>query len=184
MTTPMPRSPEPPPESSAPVRWVEPGPLWAGGAATAIVAALIALVGILVARWLFDIPLLAPHRDGAWGDASTGMYVLSAAGAALVATALMHLLLLTTPRPQVFFGWIIALATIIAVVFPFSTTASLAAKCATGVVNLVLGFAIGTLISSVAGRAVRRRRPSGGYEQSSPPPPYPPPSRTPGDQYR
>ena len=145
--------------------------------ATAIVAALIALVGILVARWLFTIPILAPRKDGAWGDVSTGMYVLSAAGAALAATALMHLLLLTTPRPQVFFGWIIALATIIAVVFPFSTTASLAAKSATGVVNLILGFAIGTLLGSVAGRTVRRRRPRSGYQ------PGQPRSRTPGDQY-
>jgi hypothetical protein len=180
MTTPMRREEEPPPE---PTRWIEPGPLWAGGVATAVVAALIALVGILVARWLFTIPILAPRQDGAWGDASTGTYTLAAAGAALVATALMHLLLLTTPRPQVFFGWIIALATIIAVVFPFSTQAPVAQKAATGVVNLILGFAIGTLVASVAGRAVRRRRPSGGYEQPSPPPPYPP-SRTPGDQYR
>jgi hypothetical protein len=181
MTTPM-RREEPPPESSSPTRWIEPGPLWAGGVATAVVAALIALVGILVARWLFTIPILAPHREGAWGDASTGTYVLSAAGAALVATAILHLLLLTTPRPQVFFGWIIALATIVAVVFPFSTTAPLAQKVATATVNLVLGFAIGILLSGVAGRAVRRRRPSGGYGQSSPPP-YPPPSRTRGDQY-
>jgi hypothetical protein len=181
MTTPMRRTEQPPPEPSGPVRWIEPGPLWAGGVATAIVAALIALVGILVARWVFTVPILAPRRDGAWGDASTGEYVLAAAGAALVATALMHLLLLTTPRPNVFFGWIIALATIIAVVFPFSTTAPLAQKAATGVVNLVLGFAIGTLVASVAGRAVRRRRPSGGPEQPYPPP-YPP-SRTPADQY-
>jgi hypothetical protein len=105
------------------------------------------------------------------------MYVLSAAGAALAATALMHLLLLTTPRPQVFFGWIIALATLVAVVFPFSTTAPLTQKVATATVNLVLGIAIGTLIAGVAARAVRRRRPSGGYQSS------PPPSRTPGDQY-
>jgi hypothetical protein len=177
MTTPMRRPEEPPPESSEPVRWIEPGPLWAGGLATAIVAALIALVGILVARWLFTIPILAPRQDGAWGDASTGMYVLSAAGAALAATAILHLLLLTTPRPQVFFGWIIALGTIIAVVFPFSTDASVAQKAATGVVNLVLGFAIGTLLASVAGRTVRRRPAGGGYQSR------PPRSRTPGDQY-
>jgi hypothetical protein len=177
MTTPMRR-----PEPSEPVRWIEPGPLWAGGVATAIVAALIALVGILVSRWLFTIPILSPRQDGAWGDASTGMYVLAAAGAALAATAIMHLLLLTTPRPQVFFGWIIALATIIAVVFPFSTSAPLTQKAATGLVNLVLGFAIGTLLASVAGRSIRRRRPSGGYQEPGPPP-YPP-SRTPGgDQY-
>jgi hypothetical protein len=182
MTTPMPRPEDPPPEPSSPVRWIEPGPLWAGGVATAIVAALIALVGILVSRWLFTIPILAPRRDGAWGNVSTGMYVLSAAGAALVATAIMHLLLLTTPRPQVFFGWILGLATIVAVVFPFSTTASLAAKFATALVNLVLGIAIGTLTTQVAGRAVRRRRPSGSYESNQPPPP--PPSQKLGDQYR
>jgi hypothetical protein len=147
--------------------------------ATAIVAALIALVGILVSRWLFTIPILAPRRDGAWGDVSTGAYVLSAAGGALVATAIMHLLLLTTPRPQVFFGWIIGLATIIAVVFPFSTTAPVDQKAATALVNLVLGIAIATLTVQVAGRAVRRRRPADS-SQSSPPPP----SRRLGDQYR
>jgi Family of unknown function (DUF6069) len=181
MTTPMRRADEPAPQPAGPARWVEPGPLWAGGVATAVVAALIALAGILIARWLFTIPILAPKRAGAWGNASTGMYVLSAAGAALVATAIMHLLLLTTPRPQVFFGWIIALATVVAVVFPFSTTAPLAQKIATGTVNLVLGFAIGTLLAGVASRAVRRRRPAD-YE---PRPPYPPASpTTPGDRYR
>jgi len=182
MTTPMRRAQEPPPEPSGSVRWVEPGPLWAGGVATAAVAALIALAGVLIARWLFTIPILAPRQDGAWGNVSTGTYVLAAAGAALVATAILHLLLLTTPRPQLFFGWIIALATIVAVAFPFSTTAPLTQKVATATVNLILSFAIGTLLVGVAGRAVRRRRPSGGYQSS--PPPYPPPSRTPGDQYR
>ena len=181
MTTPMRRAEEPSPEPAGPTRRVEPGPLWAGGVATAVVAALIALAGVLIARWLFTIPILAPRQDGAWGNVSTGMYVLSAAGAALVATAIMHLLLLTTPRPQLFFGWIIALGTLVAVVFPFSTTAPLEQKVATATVNLVLGFAIGTLINGVAARAVLRRRPSG-YQPS--PPPYPPPSRTPGDQYR
>ena len=186
MTTPMRRPEQPPPEPSGPTRWVDPGQLWAGGVATAVVAALIALVGILIARWLFTIPILAPKNDGAWGNASTGMYVLAAAGAALVATAIMHLLLLTTPRPQVFFGWIIGLATLVAVVFPFSTTAPLDQKVATAVVNLALGIAIGTLLGGVAKRAVRRRRPSGGYGGYQPPsPPYPPPSRTPGDdRYR
>src|ERR1700733_3508667 len=134
MTTPMPRPEEPPPDS--PTRWIEPGPLWAGGVATAIVAALIALVGILVARWLFTIPLLAPRRAGAGGTAPAPADVFAGVGAALVPTATMHLLLLTPPRPQVFFGWILGLATIVAVVFPFSTTADLAAKFATALVNL------------------------------------------------
>ena len=103
-------------------RTVDARQLWSGGAATAVVAALIALGGILVCRWLFDIPVLAPRQDGAWGDASTAGYAIAAAAAALVATAIMHLLLIATPRPQMFFTWIIGLATVIAVVYPFSTT--------------------------------------------------------------
>jgi hypothetical protein len=154
---------------------MDPGALWAGGVATAAVAALIALVGILVCRWLFAIPILAPRRDGAWGDASTGAYVLAAAAVALVATAIMNLLLLATPRPQAFFGWIIGLATVVAVLFPFSTTAPLSSKVATSVVDLVLGIAIGTLVSGVSARAARRPPVSGGYEASYPP------SRTPAD---
>ena len=176
MATPMYR--EPPTEPSGPTRWVEPGPLWAGGVATAVVAALIALVGVLIARWLFSVPILAPRQDGAWGNVSTGAYVLSAAGAALVATAIMYLLLVTTPRPQMFFGWIMALATLVAVVFPFSTTAPMEQKLATAAVNLVLGIAIWTLTMQVAARAVRRRRPNRGYQTG------PPQYRTPGDQYR
>jgi hypothetical protein len=50
-------------------------------------------------------------------------------------------------------------------------------------VNLVLGIAIGTLTTQVAGRAVRRRRPSSSYESDQPPPPPSPPRRL-GDQYR
>ena len=35
--------------------------LWAGGLATAVVAGLVALVGVLAFRWLFGIPILAPN---------------------------------------------------------------------------------------------------------------------------
>ena len=172
MTVPM-ESPRP---SSS--RQVDARPLWSGGVATAVVAALIALVGILVCRWLFNIPMLSPRREGAWGNASTAGYVFAAAACALVATALMHLLLLTTPYPRVFFGWIIGLATVVAVVFPFSTTAPLSQKIATGLVNLILGVAIGSLIAEVSRRATRRRVVRGGYDR----PTYPP-TRTPGDGY-
>jgi hypothetical protein len=161
---------------------MDPGQLWAAGAATAVVAALIALVGILVCRWLFAIPILAPRQDGAWGDASTGEYVLAAAAAAVVATAIMHLLMLAAPRPQTFFGWIIGLATVVAVVFPFSTSAAVSSKAATSVVDLVLGFAIGSLLSGASARATRRVPVTPDYEASYPPPRTPdgyPPSRTP-----
>jgi len=38
---------------------------WAGAVATAVVAALIALVCILICRWTLGIPILAPAGDGA-----------------------------------------------------------------------------------------------------------------------
>jgi uncharacterized protein DUF6069 len=163
----MSRQEEPPSQRRSPSgRTVDARQLWSGGAATAVVAALIALVGILVCRWLFNIPILAPRHDGAWGDASTAGYATAAAAAALVATAIMHLLLLTTPRPLMFFAWIIGLATAIAVVYPFSTTAPLPQKVATAVINLVLGAAIGSLIDGTAVRVIRRRAATGGYQPS------------------
>jgi Family of unknown function (DUF6069) len=155
---------------SSPGRTVDARHLWSGGAATAVVAALIALAGILVCRWLFGIPVLAPRQDGAWGDASTAGYAVAAAAAALAATAVMHLLLIATPRPQMFFAWIIALATVIAVVYPFSTTAPLSQKAATAVINLVLGAAIGSLVNGTAARVIRRQTVAGGYQPGQPSP--------------
>jgi Family of unknown function (DUF6069) len=152
----------------APDRTVDARQLWSGGAATAVVAALIALVGILVCRWLFNIPILAPRQDGAWGNASTAEYALAAAAAALLATAIMHLLLIATPRPLLFFNWIMALGTVIAVVYPFSTTAPLSQKIATAVINLVLGAAIGSLVNGTAARVIRRRAITGDYQSGYP----------------
>jgi hypothetical protein len=147
--------------------------------ATAVVAALVALVGILVCRWLLKVPILAPGRAGAWGDAHTADYALAAAAAALVATAIMHLLLLSVPRPLMFFSWILALATLVAVLFPFSTTAPWSQKFATAIVNLVIGFAIGSLIGGVAaGRATSAVVLADTLED--PYPPRHPPSRIPG----
>src|SRR6478752_1389045 len=174
MTVPMSRQ-DPEPE---PRRRVDARPLWSGGVATAVVAALIALVGILVCRWLFNVPILSPRREGAWGNASSVGYVLAAAPCALAATALMYLLLISTPYPRVFFGWIIGLATLVAVVFPFSTSAPTSQKIATGFVNLVLGIAIGSLITEVSRRASRRV-----VRIDRPRRPDYPPTRTPGDGY-
>ena len=135
------------------------GRFWAGAVATAIVAALIALVGILICRWTLNIPILAPAGDGAWGDAHTGEYALLAALVALVAAGLLYLLMLSTPQPTVFFRWIIGLVTLIAVVYPFSSGAPLDQKFATAIVNLVLGIAIGSLLTATSARAIVRNAP-------------------------
>jgi hypothetical protein len=127
--------------------------LWSGGVASAAVSGLVALVGVLVTRWLFNLPVLAPSGDGAYGDVRTTALVLVAAAAALATTGLVHLLIVNTPRPFLFFGWIVALVTTLVVVYPFSTTAPLDAKIATAVVNLAIGAMIGTLVGGAAARS-------------------------------
>src|ERR1700760_2129160 len=136
----------------------DPTQFWAGAAATAVVAALIALVGILVCRWTLNIPILAPAGEGAWGNAHTGEYVLFAALAALVAAALLYLLVVGTPQPRMFFNWIMGLAVVAAVIYPFSTSAPLSQKGATAIVDLALGLAVTSLLTAVTARSVRRVR--------------------------
>ena len=132
--------------------------LWAGGLATAVVAALIALVGLLIVRAVLRIALLAPKEAGAFGDGDTAVLCLGAAAAALAATGLVHLLLLATPRPLSYFGWIVGLLTAVAVVLPLLSGGSLAIALAQSVIHLVIGLAIGSLVAGAARSAVRGRR--------------------------
>lgn len=134
---------------------VNTGQVWAGGLATAVIAALIAVVGVLISRWLVHVPILAPGNQGAWGDANTAYYAFAAAGIALVATGLLNLLMLATPSPMMFLSWILGLATLAVVVYPFSTTAPMSQRAATAVVNLVIGIAIWSLLAGVASRGYR-----------------------------
>ena len=138
-------------------RAVDAGRLWTGGVATALVAALVALVGVLLCRGLLDVPVLAPTSEGTLGGASTFRLVGLASVAALLATGLLHLLLLSTPRPVRFFTWIISLATIAAALAPFLTDADLDEQLATAAIYLAIGIAIGSLLSGVGRSAMRRR---------------------------
>ena len=144
---------------------VRPDPIqyWSGAVATAVVAALIALVGILISRWALDIPIMAPAGNGAWGNAHTAEYSLLSALVAIIAAGLLYLLMLGTPQPNTFFTWIMGLATLAAVVYPFSSSAPLDQKFATAIVNLVLGIAIISLLTMVAARALRRPAPPSVY---------------------
>jgi Family of unknown function (DUF6069) len=143
-----------PPEAH---RTVNAGRLWTGGLATALVAVLVALVGVLIARGLLDVPVLAPTEEGTLGDANTLRLAALAALAALLATGLLHLLLLSTPQPRRFFSWIMALVTVAATLAPFLTDADLDVQVATAVIYLAIGVAIGSLLSGVARSAVSLR---------------------------
>lgn len=87
--------------------------LWTGGVATALVAALIALVGVLVVRAVFELALHAPAAAGPFGGPGTAVLCVLAAVAALAATAVAP---------------------------------------ATSLLHLVIGLAIGSLVSGAAAR--------------------------------
>jgi Family of unknown function (DUF6069) len=132
--------------------------LWAGGVATACVAALVAAVGVLLFSSVLDIkivrlPLLLPITDSLALNYAATAFVL-----ALAATGLAHLLVITTPRPRVFFGWIVGLVTVATMVMPFAFDASVAAKFSTALINLIIGIAIGSLVSAVLSRTVMNVR--------------------------
>jgi hypothetical protein len=130
--------------------------VWAGGVATAVVAALIVVLGVYIARDILNIPVLAPKTAGTLGNSTTAVYALVAAGGALLATALLHVLLLGAPRPVLFFTWITALAVVLAVVAPFSEQAELQSKGATALINLAVGVAVISLLTGTGHAAVQR----------------------------
>lgn len=127
--------------------------LWVGGAVTAVVAALIAVVGAYLARVFFDAPVLAPSSAELLGEAPTARLANLAAVAAIAATALAYALLLAVPQPLALLSWIVGLASMVGVVWPYATTAAPASQVATSLVNLCIGVVIGSFVTSVASRA-------------------------------
>jgi Family of unknown function (DUF6069) len=129
--------------------------LWTGGVVAAVIVSGLTIVGFLIFRGMLDYPLLSIRGSDAVGHASTLGYAVGAALAALLATAAMHFLLVTTPRPRWFFGWLTGVGTAIMVLLPLGLTQELPARLATATVNLVLGLAIIGLVRSNAAASLR-----------------------------
>ncbi|MEU8898710.1 DUF6069 family protein [Nocardia sp. NPDC048505] len=137
------------PSREEPPSKVNLGKLWAGGIGTAVVVALLVVVAIMLVRGVLGVAILSPEGAGAYGTVSTTSYALAAAGAALVATALLMVLLLVMPSPLTFFTWICLLLTAVAVIAQFTLVADLDAKIATAALNLIVGLCITSMLSSV-----------------------------------
>jgi hypothetical protein len=133
---------------------VDAGRLWAGGAATAVVAALVAVVGVLIGEGVLDVDMVEPPLLPVGGSLAA-RYAVTAALLALAATALAHLLAVTAPRPGAFLSWIVGLVTVVGVVLPFTLEGSVAGSLTTAIVDLVIGLAVLTLLRSVLVRTTR-----------------------------
>ncbi|GLZ56172.1 hypothetical protein [Actinomycetospora sp. NBRC 106378] len=182
---------------------VVPGRLWAGGVATALVAAGIAFVGVLIINSIFEVGIQTAGRSGALVDNASTVIPVAAAIAALASTALLHLLLMTTPRPASFFSAIAVLVIIVLILQVFLAEGSISAHIATGVLYAAIGIAIVSMLSGVSATSVRPAQRGGwggrSYEPQQPPydgrydhnygtyepqPPYPPQGQHGGPQDR
>lgn len=139
---------------------IDAGRLWAGGVATAVVAALVATLGILVARGFLRVAIFAPKADGVWGNANTMTYALTSAVIALLATGVLHFLLVTTPSATVFFTWIMVLLMAVAVVVPLTLVTIKVEMFATIALDVLIGLVItGLLVAAANGARARMYRP-------------------------
>lgn len=137
---------------------VEAGRFWAGAAATALVAALIGLIAVIVFERIFGIALVPPPDVLGTGSQQVA-WAVDGAILALLAAGLLHVLILTTPRPRAFFGWIMALVIVVVTVLPFAWSSDTVAAALSGLVNLLIGVAVWSLLAGVAGRTIVRRPP-------------------------
>ena len=133
--------------------------LWAGGAATALVAGMVAVLGVLIAEGVMNLTMVEPPLLPIGGSFAV-RYGFTAAMLALVATGVAHLLAATTPRPRAFFSWVVGLATAAGFFLPFALDGSFGGRLATALVNLVIGLSVLSLLSSVLARTVRLRGPN------------------------
>jgi hypothetical protein len=124
---------------------------WVGASITAVIAALVSLIALIVAQGIVNVPMvLGSHSVHA------GIYAVSAAGIALLAAALYDGMLHVAPRPLTYYSWLGAIVTALAALLPFTDhAAGLHAQIALAVTNFAVGAAI-TLLVPVAASNARR----------------------------
>jgi Family of unknown function (DUF6069) len=147
---PAPTEPLGAPGRPARVRYrVDAARLWIGGLMAGLVAAGVAIVGLLVARGIFHVRVFTPTPKGELVNASTWWYALAAFWVAVAATGLLHLLLVAAPSPFRFFAWIVGLATAMAALVPFTTSANFPPKIASAAINVAIGIAVLSIVAGV-----------------------------------
>jgi hypothetical protein len=124
---------------------------WVGAGITAVIAALVSLIALVVAQGIVHVPVVL-------GDNSVhaAVYGVSAAGIALLAAALFDGMLQVAPRPLTYYSWLGGIVTVLATLLPFTSTAGLHSQIALALTNFAVGTVI-TLLVPVAASNARRR---------------------------
>ncbi|HZB30233.1 MAG TPA: DUF6069 family protein [Streptosporangiaceae bacterium] len=143
------------------------GRLWAGGAATALVAAGVAVMGVMVLDKLLHAPILSPGGLQQAADYAMIAFPVAAAVATLLATGLLHLLMQTTPQASRFFGWIASLVVALVILQVFLHETDVITMVETAAFYLLMGVAIISSLLGVSRSAVRYHRHQS-YDESRP----------------
>ena len=122
-------------------------------AATAVVSALIGLLGALVARDILNLDLRLPT----WvlGGNDVWRFTILGGVSAIIAGALLELLFVATPTPTRFFSWIVGLLTAAAAILPFSQGGTTGEQAATAVIVILIGVSLLSILPGVAARTMR-----------------------------
>jgi hypothetical protein len=127
---------------------------WVGAGITAVIAALVSLIALVVAQGIVHVPVVLGNNS-----VHAAVYGLSAAGIALVAAALFDGMLQVAPRPLTYYSWLGAIVTVLATLLPFTSSAGLHSQIALALTNFAVGVVI-TLLVPVAASNARRRSPA------------------------
>lgn len=144
------------------------GRLWGGGVAAAVIGAVVALVALWAATGVFDVTVAVPDSPGSdvYKELGAGPTLLVGFAAGIIATAVLHGLLLVAPRPLLFFQWLSLVVIAAAAIYPFTLNAPIpderASEIALAVIHVVTGVAIVSLLSGIVPR-VTRLASQGGY---------------------
>ena len=112
----------------------------------------IAWLGTCRSRPCWSVDVAESAATAHVTDTFVANYALTAATFAIGATALAHVLALTTPTPRAFFSWIVGLLTAGAIVLPFTRGDDLAVQICAAVINLLIGAPSDRLLATVLSR--------------------------------
>ncbi|MFI6424146.1 DUF6069 family protein [Promicromonospora sp. NPDC050880] len=136
---------------------LEVGRYWAGALATVLVAALIGLAADFILEEVLGLEVHA--QADLFGTGSDLMaWVVAGALFALLAAVVLYLFVLSTPRPRSFFGWVVALATVILAAVPFADRADIVPAVLAAVVWIIIGSAVYSLLTGTLSRTVVQQR--------------------------
>lgn len=130
------------------------GRFWSGAAVTVVVCAVLGLAASVVFDSAFDVGLLGPSR--LVPDAPGLAWALTAALFALLAAVVLQLLVRVVPRPRMFFGWLVALVTVILAALAFTGGGGAGSAVVTALVWILVGIAVSAMLTGVLGRTLVR----------------------------